>query len=1212
MERLMVQTWSRRIGQLSASALCMSLLLAGCGAPVRPAPGPVKAIVLPPLQPPANFDRQRAGLSLSQVPDDPPAPVASAAASTTELPPAVRRDLAEARQLFRKGQHAECIAALEKVLGLDASCAEAHRLTALACLLSGNDERAGLSAKRTVELRPDDLVAHYVVGRLAEKRRDTANAIRAFRLAIKCKASPDDADYLVLTHYHLGLLLDQERYYEAATEQLAMFDKGVRSLGPRVEDNPELASIVRLQRGATAVRLARAYSYLGNYPAAADALKVAVQEAPKDLQLRADYVSLLAHAGRLEQAMAESRRFVSDSQGNREAVELLLAVHRAAGRPEAGVAAIRDVVAQQPDNLELHLLYCDALVDARRYEQAVSTLKDLVSRFPKATDASWKLIEIQRLRQDWPGWLLALSQMLAAEPVEYERAGRELDQAPVEVARRIADEASNRGKGRHLVPPEPVDAGESAALDYLLGRLCDRLDRVDDARRLFDEASRRLRGFLPATMGVAELYIRRCRWDDAIAVLKSQKAASDAPSHLLERLLGQCYDGLDDDQKAVEHYEAAVKISSDDVRSIMMLARLYERMERNREAQQQYQAAITANQNYMPAREAYIRSLMSANAGATSAVAAGRVALEFAEMQRRGSRDPATIRTAALLRFLQDRNRQSYCDILRSLVQAHPDDERSFDDLAATLVTFRDYGPAREVLTTMVAAFPRSGQAGWMMAVTLTHLLDFDGAAAEFERILTLHPNRQSYLYGLAELRMTQQQFNAAIPVYERLLKLQDTEEFPGVIRGRLMEAYRRVGRLDDARRLAQMWLKEIDPKSKTAAAYRSVARWFLLAADEAAKDYDGYLRRCREWLEADAKDATVRAWLIGMTTEAPVGTVGQFSGPAGLVGAGRYDEAATHLLKWMGEPPGDSRQMRSLSEVLLAARRFDEAVELERSLVASTAKDEDRLVLLYSLQATYLRARRYDDAIATVRDWINTAQKLVTAGRGASREELDGAIFEQRRTVGTLMAQMGRADDAIAYLTAMLEREDDDSRQVELLRGLSYVLQRQGRLDLAEEHLRQAYELMPADVGLNNDLGYTLADTGKDLPEAERMLRMVVGESPRQAAYLDSLGWVFYKQGKFQDAARWLGLAAGSEDGQDAVIYDHRGDALWRTADKDAAVKSWRRSLELYERQVADGQTDVNAGLVERLKGKIAAAGAGGTPLVAGVGAQQASTPSP
>jgi Flp pilus assembly protein TadD len=137
---------------------------------------------------------------------------------------------------------------------------------------------------------------------------------------------------------------------------------------------------------------------------------------------------------------------------------------------------------------------------------------------------------------------------------------------------------------------------------------------------------------------------------------------------------------------------------------------------------------------------------------------------------------------------------------------------------------------------------------------------------------------------------------------------------------------------------------------------------------------------------------------------------------------------------------------------------------------------------------------------------------------------------------------------------------------------------------------MQEALKLAPDDVGINNDLGYTWADAGRNLDEAEKMLRYAVGESPREAAYLDSLGWVYYKKGDFANALRWLTRAAAESDGHDPVIYDHLGDTLWRLRQPDAARKRWQQAVDTARERAEKGLGDQDAEIIEKTREKLAA----------------------
>ena len=77
-------------------------------------------------------------------------------------------------------------------------------------------------------------------------------------------------------------------------------------------------------------------------------------------------------------------------------------------------------------------------------------------------------------------------------------------------------------------------------------------------------------------------------------------------------------------------------------------------------------------------------------------------------------------------------------------------------------------------------------------------------------------------------------------------------------------------------------------------------------------------------------------------------------------------------------------------------------------------------------------------------------------------------------------------------------------------------------------------------------------------------MIRYAVSQEPRQSAYLDTFGWLLYKQGKWEEARKWLLRASHTEFGQDPVIYDHLGDTCSRLGKKEDAVEYWETAVRL------------------------------------------------
>lgn len=127
--------------------------------------------------------------------------------------------------------------------------------------------------------------------------------------------------------------------------------------------------------------------------------------------------------------------------------------------------------------------------------------------------------------------------------------------------------------------------------------------------------------------------------------------------------------------------------------------------------------------------------------------------------------------------------------------------------------------------------------------------------------------------------------------------------------------------------------------------------------------------------------------------------------------------------------------------------------------------------------------------------------------------------------------------------------------------RAVSY--ERSKRWPLAEADFKRALEIYPDQPLVLNYLGYSWVDQGVNLDEAFRLLRRAVDLRPEDGYIVDSLGWAFYKLGKYEDAVRELERAVELKPA-DPVINDHLGDAYWKIGRKLEARFQWNHARDL------------------------------------------------
>jgi len=170
---------------------------------------------------------------------------------------------------------------------------------------------------------------------------------------------------------------------------------------------------------------------------------------------------------------------------------------------------------------------------------------------------------------------------------------------------------------------------------------------------------------------------------------------------------------------------------------------------------------------------------------------------------------------------------------------------------------------------------------------------------------------------------------------------------------------------------------------------------------------------------------------------------------------------------------------------------------------------------------------------------------------------------FDALTTMGNFLRNAERFADAAAAYGRALERIGANPERrhwsVFYVRGIAF--ERAKNWPEAERHFKRALELFPEQPDVLNYLAYTWVDRGENLVEAERMLRRAVEQRPNSGHIVDSLGWAFYRLGRFEEAVPLLERAAELLP-EDPVLLDHLGDGYWRVGRRREASFQWERAL--------------------------------------------------
>jgi tetratricopeptide (TPR) repeat protein len=605
--------------------------------------------------------------------------------------------------------------------------------------------------------------------------------------------------------------------------------------------------------------------------------------------------------------------------------------------------------------------------------------------------------------------------------------------------------------------------------------------------------------------------------------------------------------------RAIEAYKRAYALDPQSPIIGERLAEMYWKAQRIHDAVVEATEILKRDPNDLPTghllARIYLRSLGDINntGSAAQMETVGKALSEYREVHRLDPTDQeASLWLARLYRLHNEPEKAE--QVLRTLLNEDPDNDQTLELLTQLLLDENKAGEAISLLEGMNARSPSATLYDLLGdAYTQTH--DFPKAESAYRKAADLEPSEAGHLRGLGNALLAEEKYTDALAVFQKLSDLMpdDSDTYVSIAR-----IYRELHQYDKAEenlvKARQYSPGSLDVMFNEAMIYESQGRY---------------------------EDA------IRVLSDAVTGVKAQ---PPAMPSRRR---SLAILYQQLGMLYRDTQNYQA------AIYTFQELSHL--------GDEEDRRARVLIMD-TYRQAK--------------DLPKALQAGREAmTKYPDDGSI---RASQALLLGENQQADEGVKLLQPDLKSKADDretyvniaqvyershrykeaeeaARKAESLATdaheneitwllLGAIYEKQMMLDKAEEQFKKVLGVNPKNAEVLNYYGYMLADRGIRLDEAQAMVERALEQQPYNGAFLDSLGWVYYKQKKIDDAFSAL-RKASEREAHDPTIRLHLGDAYAKQGRMDLAAAEWEKSLNEWHRALpGDVENDKIAEVEKKL----------------------------
>ena len=603
--------------------------------------------------------------------------------------------------------------------------------------------------------------------------------------------------------------------------------------------------------------------------------------------------------------------------------------------------------------------------------------------------------------------------------------------------------------------------------------------------------------------------------------------------------------------RAIESYKKAYAIDPQSPIIGERLAEMYWKAQRLHEAVTEANQILKTNPDDLATHRllalVYLRNLGDLNGPSMQGDKIDKAIQEYSAVHRLDPSDQeATIWLARLYRLHNEPDKAE--TVLRGLLKDDPENDAGVEQLTQLLLDQNKSEEAIQLLNGLIERSPSATLYDHLGdAYTQTH--EFAKAEAAYRKAVDLDPSELSHLRGLGQTLLSEEKYPEALSVYQKLSELlpDDADTYL-----RIAQIYRELHELDKAEenllKARQFAPGSLEVMYNEAMIYESQGR-FEDAIRVLSDAVTGVKSQSRV-MPSRRRSLAILYQQLGM-----------------LYRDTQNYQAAIYTFQELGHL-GDEEDARSrvlLMDTYRQARDLPKALQSGKDALAKYPEDASIRTSYAMLLAD---GQQPDEAVKVLEENL----------KGAAP---DRDTYLNLAQVYERSHRFKEAEEA-ARKAESLAKQPADNEMAWLLLGAVYEHEKQ--YDKAEDAFKKTLDVNPKNAIALNYYGYMLAERGVRLDEARELIQRALDEEPYNGAYLDSLGWTYYKQNKLDQAELALRKAIERES-HDPTIRGHLGDVLAKQGRLELAVVEWEKSLAEWHRSLpADLEEDKVAEVEKKL----------------------------